>query len=36
MVEPIIVAYRRILWFSIPLGMLGMGLLVQAAHPDVP
>lgn len=28
MVEPDILAYRRILWFSIPLGVLGIGLLV--------
>ena len=31
MVTPDTLAYRRILWFSVPLGVLGMGLLVQAA-----
>jgi len=31
MVEPNILAYKRILWFSILLGVLGIGLLVQAA-----
>lgn len=30
MVEPDILAYSRILWFSIPLGVLGTGLLVRA------
>lgn len=28
MVEPTILAYRRILWFSMPLGVLGIGLLM--------
>ena len=37
MVEPDILTYRQLLWFSIPLGVLGIGLLVQAApHPIVP
>lgn len=40
MIEPDILAYRRLLWFSIPLGLLGIGLLVQAAlrpiAPEVP
>jgi hypothetical protein len=37
MVEPDVLAYRRILWFSIPLGALGIGLLVRATpHPIVP
>jgi len=31
MVEPNILAYRRLLWFSIMLGALGIGLLVRAA-----
>jgi len=30
MVTPDTLAYRRILWFSVPLGVLGVGLLVQA------
>jgi membrane protease YdiL (CAAX protease family) len=30
MVTPDTLAYRRILWFSVPLGVLGIGLLVQA------
>ena len=30
MVEPNILAYKRLLWFSIVLGVLGIGLLVQA------
>jgi len=37
MVGPDVLAYRRILWFSIPLGVLGIALLMQAAsHPVVP
>jgi hypothetical protein len=28
--EPDILAYRRLLWFSLLLGVLGIGLLVQA------
>ncbi len=30
MVESEILAYRRLLWFSIPLAVLGIGLLIQA------
>ncbi len=30
MVTPDTLAYRRLLWFSVPLGILGIGLLVQA------
>ncbi len=30
MVTPDTLAYRRILWFSIPLGVLGIGLLILA------
>ena len=30
MVEPNILAYKRILWFSIVLGVLGIGLMIQA------
>jgi membrane protease YdiL (CAAX protease family) len=35
MIEPDILAYKRLLWFSIVLGVLGIGLLVQAVplHP---
>jgi membrane protease YdiL (CAAX protease family) len=34
MVAPAILAYRRLLWFCIPLGVLGIGLLAQAGlHP---
>jgi len=37
MVEPGILAYRRIFWFSIPLGVLGIGLLVLSVlHPVFP
>ncbi len=37
MIEPDILAYRRLLWFSIPLGLLGIGLLILAAlRPIVP
>ena len=37
MIEPAILAYRRILWFSIPLGLLGIWLLVRAIpHPILP
>jgi hypothetical protein len=31
MVEPDILAYSRVLWFSLPLGVLGIGLLLRAA-----
>jgi membrane protease YdiL (CAAX protease family) len=31
MITPEILAYRRLLWFSIPLGIFGIGLLAQAA-----
>jgi membrane protease YdiL (CAAX protease family) len=31
MIEPGILAYSRLLWFSIPLGVLGTGLLMQTA-----
>ena len=36
MIEPDILAYKRLLWFSIVLGVLGIGLLVQAValHPQ--
>jgi len=30
MIEPEVLAYRRLLWFSIPLAALGIGLLIQA------
>jgi hypothetical protein len=30
MVTPDTLAYQRLLWFSVPLGVLGIGLLVQA------
>ncbi len=30
MIEPEILVYKRLLWFSIPLGLLGIGLLVGA------
>lgn len=33
MVEPDILVYKRLLWFSILLGVLGVGLLVRAASP---
>ncbi|HOU13306.1 MAG TPA: CPBP family intramembrane metalloprotease [Anaerolineae bacterium] len=33
MITPGILAYRRLLWFSLPLGILGSGLLVQMALP---
>ncbi len=37
MVEPDVLAYTRILWFSIPLGALGMALLARGApHPVAP
>ncbi len=37
MVEPPVLAYRRILWFSLPLGVLGVGLLILATpHPIMP
>jgi uncharacterized protein len=37
MVEPEVLAYERLLWFSIPLAVLGIGLLMRAApHPVVP
>jgi membrane protease YdiL (CAAX protease family) len=29
MIEPNILAYKRLLWFSLPLGLLGLGLLTQ-------
>jgi membrane protease YdiL (CAAX protease family) len=35
MIAPDILAYKRILWFSIPLGVLGIGLLVLAAPPPL-
>lgn len=36
-VEPVFLAYRRLMWFSIPLGLLGIGLLVQTeSRPIVP
>jgi membrane protease YdiL (CAAX protease family) len=37
MVEPGILAYRQLLWFSLPLGLLAAGLLAKSArHPVVP
>ena len=37
MVEPEILAYRQLLWFSLPLGVLAAGLLAKnALHPVVP
>lgn len=37
MIEPDTLVYQRLLWFSIPLGLLGIGLLVRAPHrPVVP
>jgi len=35
MITPEILAYRRLLWFSIPLGILGIGLLAWAALPPI-
>ena len=35
MVEPGILAYRQLLWFSLPLGALAIGLLVKTALPPV-
>jgi len=35
MITPEILAYRRLLWFSLPLGILGIGLLVWTALPPV-
>jgi hypothetical protein len=40
MVEPGILAYSQLLWFSLPLGMLAIGLLAKTAlnpvAPEVP
>jgi membrane protease YdiL (CAAX protease family) len=37
MVEPGILAYRQLLWFSLPLGVLAIGLLAKTAlHPVAP
>ena len=37
MVEPDILVYRRLLWFTVPLGVLAIGLLVLGApHPGMP
>ena len=37
MVEPGILAYRQLLWFSLPLGLLALSLLAKTAlHPVVP
>lgn len=35
MITPEIFAYRRLLWFSLPLGILGIGLLAWAALPRI-
>ncbi len=35
MITPEILAYRRLLWFSLPLGILGIGLLARAALPSI-
>lgn len=36
MIEPAVVAYSRILWFSLPLGILGVGLLTRTTPPLIP
>jgi len=35
MITPEILAYRRLLWFSLPLGILGIGLLARIALPPI-
>lgn len=35
MIKPEILVYRRLLWFSLPLGILGIGLLVRIALPPI-